>query len=138
MYRLAVLSSELALLRSWVYDNLYGMFNATIPFTSTILLKGLNPKKGVFWDIYGISTKYPMSPTQQKTEPIPTLKVVFPDRSLRERFKGICALNGKNMNEVIIEFVRQYIEQNEPFSSTETKTPSATKAKQGKVSKEAS
>ena len=38
-------------------------------------------------------------------------KVTFPSRELREKFKAICALNGKDMNEAIIEFIQQYAEQ---------------------------
>jgi ParG len=47
------------------------------------------------------------------TEPVPTVKVTFPSRTLRERFKAVCALNGKNMNEVLIDLVKQYIEENQ-------------------------
>jgi hypothetical protein len=50
---------------------------------------------------------------QKTTEPVPTVKVTFPSRTLRERFKAICALNGKNMNEVLIDLVKQYIEENQ-------------------------
>jgi hypothetical protein len=49
----------------------------------------------------------------KKTEPTPSLKVNFPTRALKDRFKATCALNSKNMNEVIIEFVQQYVEQNQ-------------------------
>ncbi|MEA5551782.1 plasmid partition protein ParG [Anabaena cylindrica UHCC 0172] len=55
-----------------------------------------------------------MTATKEKSEPIPSLKVNFPDRNLRDRFKAACALNGKNMNEVIIEFVHHYVEENDP------------------------
>lgn len=48
---------------------------------------------------------------ERKDEPVATLKVSFPSRELRDKFKAICALNGKNMNEAIIEFIQQYVEQ---------------------------
>ena len=61
--------------------------------------------------------------TERKTtEPVPTLKVTFPSRTLRERFKAICALNGKNMNEVLIDLVKQYIEQNQGNDRPETES----------------
>ncbi|BDA70044.1 hypothetical protein CAL7716_042100 [Calothrix sp. PCC 7716] len=59
----------------------------------------------------------PVSDTK-KPEPAATLKITFPDRSLREQFKAACALNGKNMNEAIIEFVREYVQQNQPHPPT--------------------
>jgi hypothetical protein len=54
-----------------------------------------------------------VSSSEKKPEPIPSLKVNFPNRALKDRFKATCALNGRNMNEVIIELVQQYIEQHE-------------------------
>jgi hypothetical protein len=59
--------------------------------------------------------------TEKKSEPIPSLKINFPDRALRDKFKAACALNSKNMNEVIIEFVMQYIKQNESLSTNKVK-----------------
>lgn len=41
------------------------------------------------------------------------LKVYLPSKSLRDRFKAACALNATNMNEAIVEFVQQYVEENE-------------------------
>jgi regulatory protein YycI of two-component signal transduction system YycFG len=54
-----------------------------------------------------------VSKLENKDEPVATLKVTFPTRELRDRFKASCALNGKNMNEAIIEFVVQYVENGE-------------------------
>jgi hypothetical protein len=52
-----------------------------------------------------------MSRPEKKDEPaVATLKVTFPSRELRERFKAVCALDGKNMNEAIIEFIEQSVE----------------------------
>ena len=36
------------------------------------------------------------------------IKVVLP-REQRDKFKGLCALNGKNMNQVLSEFIETYV-----------------------------
>lgn len=51
-----------------------------------------------------------------KKQPIPSLKINFPSRELKDKFKATCALNSRNMNEVIIEFVMEYIEEQEKNS----------------------
>jgi hypothetical protein len=38
------------------------------------------------------------------------IKVVLP-REIRDKFKGLCALNGKNMNQVLSDFIDNYIER---------------------------
>ena len=38
------------------------------------------------------------------------IKVVLP-REQRDKFKGLCALNGKNMNQVLSDFIENYIER---------------------------
>lgn len=48
-----------------------------------------------------------------KEEEKAILKVYLPSKPLRDRFKAACALNATNMNEAIVEFVRQYVEENE-------------------------
>jgi len=58
-----------------------------------------------------------VSKPEKKDEPVATLKVTFPSRELRDKFKATCALNGKNMNEAIIEFVQQYVEHGGSSSS---------------------
>jgi len=65
----------------------------------------------------------PIVSTGDKKEPIPSLKINFPDRGLKDKFKATCALNSKNMNEVIIDFVRRYVAENE------TSTPKTKKGK---------
>lgn len=60
--------------------------------------------------------------------------------SVRARFKSICALQRRDMSEVLVELINKWLEEYEPDRTppTETKAPSATKAKRGKESKEAS
>jgi|GEM_PF-5712953 len=54
-------------------------------------------------------------------ESLPSLKVNFPSRSLKDKFKSACALNGKNMNEIVIQFIRQHVSQHESRSTNEDK-----------------
>ncbi len=63
----------------------------------------------------------PVANTQKMAEPSANLKVSFPSRSLRDRFKSTCALNGKNMNEVIIEFIYGYVDKDESSSTQKGK-----------------
>ena len=56
-----------------------------------------------------------------KKQPIPSLKINFPSRELKDKFKATCALNSRNMNEVIIEFVMEYIEQQEKTTTKKDK-----------------
>ncbi len=51
--------------------------------------------------------------------------------SVRARFKAACALRGQDMGEVLQELILKWLEEHEP-----TPMPT-TKAKRGKVSKEA-
>lgn len=59
--------------------------------------------------------------------------------SVRARFKSICALQRRDMSEVLVELINKWLEEYEPDrpAPTETKAPSATKAKRQKESKEA-
>ncbi len=45
-----------------------------------------------------------------------TYKMFFPE-SLRARFKSICALKGVSMNEVLVQLVQNWVEENENASS---------------------
>lgn len=60
--------------------------------------------------------------------------------SVRARFKANCALQRRDMSEVLEELINKWLEQYEPDRTAppETKTPPATKAKRGKANKEAS
>jgi ParG len=53
--------------------------------------------------------------------------------SVRARFKASCALQGRDMSEVLEELIKKWLEEYEAPAP-----PSATKAKRDKVSKEAS
>lgn len=61
------------------------------------------------------------TPNDIEEKPIPSLKINFPSRELKDKFKATCALNSRNMNEVIIEFVMKYIEQQEKNSAKKDK-----------------
>lgn len=41
-----------------------------------------------------------------------SLRIFMPE-SLRNTFKAVCAKQGKNMSEVVNEFVREYVAENE-------------------------
>lgn len=58
-----------------------------------------------------------MSETEEK---IISLRIFMPE-SLRNEFKAVCARQGRNMSEVVTDFVKQYIEQSQHTSSPETK-----------------
>jgi antitoxin component of RelBE/YafQ-DinJ toxin-antitoxin module len=85
----------------------------------------------------------PMSDLEGK---IISLRIFMPE-FLRNEFKAVCARQGRNMSEVVTDFVRSYVAKHGVLppttdrtedSLTETKTPLATKAKRSKASKEAS
>jgi len=86
----------------------------------------------------------PMSETEDK---IISLRIFMPEL-LRNEFKAVCARQGRNMSEVVTDFVKKYVAEygTLPYSAdhatdpqpTEAKPASATKAKRGKASKEAS
>jgi ParG len=42
---------------------------------------------------------------------------MFLPESLRAKFKSICALKGTSMNEVLVQLVQKWIEENENISS---------------------
>lgn len=54
-----------------------------------------------------------------------TYKMFLPE-SLRAKFKSICALKGISMNEVLVELVEDWIQENEAESSTLKKGKKAT------------
>lgn len=60
--------------------------------------------------------------------------------SVRARFKSICALQRRDMSEVLVELINKWLEEHEPdrTATPETKAPSATKAKRSKENKDAS
>jgi len=43
---------------------------------------------------------------------------MFLPESLRARFKSICALKGVSMNEVLLQLVQKWVEENENASAT--------------------
>jgi hypothetical protein len=47
--------------------------------------------------------------SESENEPV-MIKVVLP-REQRDKFKGLCALNGKNMNQVLSDFIENYIDR---------------------------
>ncbi|MGG6270674.1 plasmid partition protein ParG [Leptolyngbya sp. AN10] len=53
----------------------------------------------------------PVSTDEDKSKAI--LKIYLPSKTLRDRFKAACALNATSMNETIVEFVQQYVEEHE-------------------------
>ena len=53
-------------------------------------------------------------------EKIISLRIFMPE-SLRNHFKGVCAKQGKNMSEVVTEFVRDYVEKYESPSPKKSK-----------------
>jgi len=67
---------------------------------------------------------------------------------LRNEFKAVCARQGRNMSEVVTDFVKKYVAEygTLPYSADRTTEPqpttpqptTAAKAKQGKASKGAS
>lgn len=72
---------------------------------------------------------------------------IFMSEPLRNEFKAVCARQGRNMSEVVTDFVRNYVAKHGVLppmtdrtndSPTETTPSSATKARRGKGSKEAS
>ena len=82
-----------------------------------------------------------MSETEEK---IISLRIFMPEL-LRNEFKAVCARQGRNMSEVVTDFVNKYVAEYGRLPAvpdrpapTENTTPPATKAKRGKVSKEAS
>ncbi len=42
-----------------------------------------------------------------------SLRIFMPE-TLRNTFKAVCAKQGKNMSEVVTEFVEGYVEQHDP------------------------
>ncbi len=46
---------------------------------------------------------------------------VFMPQSLRNNFKSVCAKQGRNMSEVVSEFVRDYVAEHEKTSPKEGK-----------------
>jgi ParG/GIY-YIG catalytic domain len=51
------------------------------------------------------------------SELLATYKMFLPE-SLRAKFKSICALKGTSMNEVLVQLVQKWIEENENISSS--------------------
>jgi metal-responsive CopG/Arc/MetJ family transcriptional regulator len=56
-------------------------------------------------------------------EKIISLRIFMPE-PLKNEFKSVCAIQGKNMSEVVCDFVRAYV-----ATPTDTKKPPASKAK---------
>lgn len=56
-----------------------------------------------------------MSDVEEKTI---SLRIFMPE-SLRNSFKAVCAKQGKNMSEVVTEFVKNYVGEYEPLASKE-------------------
>lgn len=86
----------------------------------------------------------PMSETEDK---IISLRIFMPEL-LRNEFKAVCARQGRNMSEVVTDFVKKYVAEygTLPYSADratdpqpiETKPATAGTTKRGKASKEAS
>ena len=57
---------------------------------------------------------------EEKEEKIVTLRAFVPE-SLRNLFKSACARDGKNMSDVITEFVEDYVAEREPSLSRDKK-----------------
>ncbi|MEP6501633.1 ribbon-helix-helix domain-containing protein [Microcoleus vaginatus] len=86
----------------------------------------------------------PMPETEDK---IISLRIFMPEM-LRNEFKAVCARQGRNMSEVVTDFVKKYVAEygTLPYSAdrpdgpqpTEAKPATAAKAKRGKASKGAS
>ncbi|MBN3949945.1 MAG: copy number control protein [Nostoc sp. NMS7] len=53
-------------------------------------------------------------------EKIISLRVFMPE-SLRNNFKAVCAKQGKNMSEVVSDFVRDYVAEQESSSPKKRK-----------------
>ncbi|NJL78521.1 MAG: hypothetical protein HC836_37565 [Richelia sp. RM2_1_2] len=49
-----------------------------------------------------------------------TYKMFLPE-SLRARFKSICALKGVSMNEILVQLVQRWLEENENISPVKGK-----------------
>jgi antitoxin component of RelBE/YafQ-DinJ toxin-antitoxin module len=85
-----------------------------------------------------------MSETEEK---IISLRIFMPEL-LRNEFKAVCARQGRNMSEVVTDFVNKYVAEYGMLpvvadrvadpQATETKPATAAKAKRGKASKSAS
>jgi antitoxin component of RelBE/YafQ-DinJ toxin-antitoxin module len=82
----------------------------------------------------------------ESEEKIISLRIFMPEL-LRNEFKAVCARQGRNMSEVVTDFVNKYVAEygmlpavaDRPADPqpTENKPAAATKAKRGKASKEA-
>ncbi|HEY9799257.1 MAG TPA: plasmid partition protein ParG [Leptolyngbyaceae cyanobacterium] len=48
------------------------------------------------------------------------LSIYLPE-DMRARFKSACALHRKSMNEILVEFIDDFLKQNEPSAKTEDK-----------------
>jgi metal-responsive CopG/Arc/MetJ family transcriptional regulator len=59
-------------------------------------------------------------PTNQDDKTI-SLRI-FMQESLRNTFKAVCAKQGKNMSEVVTEFIEEYIAKNDPSYHNNHKT----------------
>lgn len=83
----------------------------------------------------------------ESEEKIISLRIFMPEL-LRNEFKAVCARQGRNMSEVVTDFVNKYVaeygmlppvaDRPDGLQPTETKPAAATKAKRGKGSKETS
>jgi hypothetical protein len=48
------------------------------------------------------------------------LSIYLPEET-RARFKSACALHRKSMNEILVDFIDEFLRQNEPSAKTEDK-----------------
>jgi hypothetical protein len=60
------------------------------------------------------------TPKQQEDKTI-SLRI-FMNESLRNTFKAVCAKQGKNMSEVVTEFVENYVTEHDPNFSKNDNT----------------
>ena len=105
----------------------------------------------VKWDD-GSNANYVFTDNMESEEKIISLRIFMPEH-LRNEFKAVCARQGRNMSEVVTDFVKKYVaeygtlpysadRQSEPQPATEPQPTAAkatvAKAKGGKASKEAS
>ena len=76
----------------------------------------------------------------ESEEKIISLRIFMPEH-LRNEFKAVCARQGRNMSEVVTDFVKKYVAEYEalPYSADRTTEPQPTaaepttaKAKQGR------
>ena len=82
----------------------------------------------------------------ESEEKIISLRIFMPEL-LRNEFKAVCARQGRNMSEVVTDFVNKYVaeygivpavaDRPDNPQPPESKPAAAAKAKRGKVSKEA-